>query len=383
MSLNKEAVADALAAVLATIPSEPLLAFVDTGTAEAEHNLVRTLREQMSLSLFDGYTQVFGGGGCTASFEALAQWLVRRAVETEPRVAVDDVDRYVGSTTIPSQYVVAVSGVAPTGVVDLGLGLKLLPWSELPETLQKKMVVPHLGGGLNGYPSSALVWAVDAPVSHTKPGMTQQVGLPDLALMHDALACISATVPTSVAALCAWLETPAWVPRFSSWMMWPSSEGHLDRHVLTMTETSRAIELLLALRRLGRRPVARLRLILQRIGLSMRRRNLADAALDLGVALELIFLSDLGPERGETTFRLRLRAARFLERELHERRKIFALVGAIYKMRSSAAHDGAVPSEVDGRSASEILNEGTAIAARATRMMVLNGVPDWTQVQLG
>jgi len=115
----------------------------------------------------------------------------------------------------------------------------------------------------------------------------------------------------------------------------------------------------------------------------MRRQLPVDAAIDLGIALEALFLSDMDEERGEPTFRLKIRAARYLGSAKAERDGLFALVGDLYGARSSAVHTGHVSDQLRGRPIRDVLAEGYSVAARAIRRMILEGPPDWGQVMLG
>lgn len=114
----------------------------------------------------------------------------------------------------------------------------------------------------------------------------------------------------------------------------------------------------------------------------MRRLSNVDSAIDLGIALEALFLSDLPDDRGELTFRLRLRVARYLEQNSKKREALFRLVGDLYSLRSTAVHTGRSPSDIRGRATSDLLEEGFRLTADAIRRHVVEGPPDWNNVQL-
>ncbi len=82
------------------------------------------------------------------------------------------------------------------------------------------------------------------------------------------------------------------------------------------------------------------RLPMQRLSLAMRRLTNVDSAIDLGIALESIFLNDLQDDRGELTFRLRIRVTRWMEDDVSKRPNLYQLVGDLYTLRSRAAHSG-------------------------------------------
>lgn len=61
--------------------------------------------------------------------------------------------------------------------------------------------------------------------------------------------------------------------------------------------------------------------------------------LEYAIALEAIYLND-NSNHAELTYRLRLRAARFLKENYEDRDKLFKLIGDLYIFRSTVAHGG-------------------------------------------
>lgn len=108
----------------------------------------------------------------------------------------------------------------------------------------------------------------------------------------------------------------------------------------------------------------------------------ADAAIDLGIALEVLYLGGTGSEGlGELTFRLRIRAARFLGTDEADKKRLFNLVGDLYRLRSKAVHEGKLaPDKPGGRSTKEMLSEGYAIAAETVRRFITDQEPNWDKV---
>jgi hypothetical protein len=123
-----------------------------------------------------------------------------------------------------------------------------------------------------------------------------------------------------------------------------------------------------------------LRVPMQRLNSAMRRSSPVDSAIDLGIVLESIFLRD---GEGGLTFRLRVRAARWLGSTPEERKRLSATVGDLYKVRSKAVHEGRVPDTIHHRETSELLEEGYALTARALVALISKGSPDWDAVTYG
>jgi hypothetical protein len=104
---------------------------------------------------------------------------------------------------------------------------------------------------------------------------------------------------------------------------------------------------------------------------------LVDAAIDLGVAIDSLFLSERAADRGEQTLTLRLRAARFLGHDPQSRRDLAKLFGTLYRVRSSAVHSGVIDPVIEHQATQALLARGYELTAWAIRKIILEGEPDW------
>jgi hypothetical protein len=119
---------------------------------------------------------------------------------------------------------------------------------------------------------------------------------------------------------------------------------------------------------------------LKRLNASLRRKELVDSAIDLGIAIDALFLAEREPDRGELTFTLRLRAARFLEATEAGRREISRFFSTLYKLRSSAVHAGEISDSVDKVPARQLVQRGQELTATALQRMIVDGPPDWQKL---
>ncbi len=90
--------------------------------------------------------------------------------------------------------------------------------------------------------------------------------------------------------------------------------------------------------------------------------------LEYAIALEAIYLSDSSTERNELTYRLRLRAARFLEESYKDRDKLFQLIGNLYSLRSRIAHGEDISSSKkpkDKEKLQQVLNEAPGVLTKS------------------
>jgi hypothetical protein len=125
------------------------------------------------------------------------------------------------------------------------------------------------------------------------------------------------------------------------------------------------------LREKNRGPILR---ATDRLRRSRSHRSAVDQAIDLGIALEMIFLHD---QSGTTELRYRaaVRAARFLGKDGVGRRRMFDSIKAAYDARSKAVHTG----ELTDKSLIDNLPVADQICAEAIRCVIDHGgfPADW------
>lgn len=364
-----------------------LLHYAEKEPAKSDPTLMRLvslLRAEPELEPFDGYMQVVASSASRVEHSTLAGWLLKRAQAVGSQQAVLDLERYLSSDRLPFTYIFAIAGIKLPGSCSLGSGIELVPWDSLPESSKKHVIFerfimrwPIL------LPSVALLRSVDVPKLHVREADFKVHGfnLPDEEL-QDALLCSGLIGPVAPYLLASWLEPPDWVPVDSSSYRLPFPEGFPRTREWPPGGCERACLLIAAFKTLPQTRKARLRLAMQRLNSAMRRLSQVDAAIDLGIVFEILFLQDTSSDRTELTYRLRVRAARYLETYPQERRRVFALLNDLYRVRSAAVHGGHVPEKLNGVSVQDLLDQGFGIAAAALGRLISGGDPDWLQVTL-
>jgi hypothetical protein len=122
-----------------------------------------------------------------------------------------------------------------------------------------------------------------------------------------------------------------------------------------------------------------LRIALDRLSQAVRRNNIIDKAIDLGIALEAMLLHGIGKnDRGELKFRQAIRGAAFLGGPKTERLQTLTLLKDAYDLRSTAVHTGALEKGKRGQTADKILEDAARICAGIARKLIGRGsFPDW------
>lgn len=316
-----------------------------------------------------------------------AHWLASRASGVGAGQACSDLERFLGAKPFPYTVRVALSGVFTDHDVQFGQGLWLRhsPREHLPEALQ-----PHgFLRSLMHLPTAALVehrlQAIRRKTEADEKGPFIKVELE----ADDILLCLSlvrvSAMPFLVGIAC---EPAQWVP-LSGYLNFPrtlESGGRQTR--LWKEHTELAHDTYQRFRAFSAKTKDRLRLPMRRLNTSMRRRDDADAAIDLGIALEALFLGTAA--ESDKRYQAAIRCAFLLGRDAETRHRAYRLAGELYHLRNRAIHRGALhPDDLTkgfgDRPVRQVLQEGGQLVAEALRYFIASGgeEPNWDALVLG
>jgi hypothetical protein len=153
----------------------------------------------------------------------------------------------------------------------------------------------------------------------------------------------------------------------------------------TETTLESAGGLLTAYRRVAKDDQGRITLALQRLIRSRSQNNPGNRAIDLAIALEVLFMN---VDRDEHSYKISMRLAKLLGGELAVRRTAFGETRKLYDLRSNMVHSGRAKNDwsVDGvqRSAYDLVEAGDVRSAEAIRkFLALGRIPDdWRDIEL-
>ena len=349
--------------------------------------LVESLGSESGLNLFRGEMQVYPLGARRVDLHYLTRWLVARSRAVGAGQAITDLERYVDSDELPGLAVRAIAGVRVSERHDLGLGIDLLPWDALPASPQADSLTENRARTSFHFPTAALGKRITLPRRHAPLGETQ-VLMAEMEQrvdgvqqeLSDALLCMALVGPTPCYGVAHWQQYDDWVPIPWAGLSYEMPSGSGPDLAWAAEDCAKASELLRRFMSLKASQRDHLRLPMSRLADAMRRRSIVDCAIDLGIALEALFLRDLDSDRGELSFRLRVRAARLLAADPPSRISLSGLVGGLYALRSTAVHTGRLPLRHKGRETRDALKEGFKVAADAITYVIVNGDPNWDDV---
>jgi hypothetical protein len=353
----------------------------DAGYAAAKAPLVAQLASEKELEVFNGLMIVFRNSSRRASYEDLADWLAERAATVGEENAVDRLEQYLRDAKFEYKVFAAIAGVEVEEETRFASDVVLSGSEALPQ-----YVLEHNPLSVSDWhrrPTAALTQTRFQTRMHVPSG--DEEFLKGAAIqaanepIDDALMCITVVGSYAPVIVGLWYDAPDAPVR--------SGFGELPRSLeigwpakLPKADASAAADLYTVFASLGRKQRERLRVPMRRLNAARRRRDPVDSAIDLGIALEAVF-GDTQP--AEHTFKVRVRAARYLGDSSADRERIYELAGTLYDLRSLAVHTGTLISKrTKGLDIGKTLTEGHQLVADVIKKLIHGPDVDWRSTVL-
>ena len=118
-------------------------------------------------------------------------------------------------------------------------------------------------------------------------------------------------------------------------------------------------------------------------------RDRADKIIDLGIAFESLYLSDIEPPRTELSFRLRFHASWYLGKDKEDRKALMNEFQKIYNWRSSIVHTGKLPKKkkkipFTPKEVEKFIERSQDLCQQSIMKVLEDGqFPDWKSLILG
>jgi hypothetical protein len=304
-------------------------------------------------------------------------------------------EEFLGQEARDGRIVLLISSVFVTVPIPVAGGITLIPLDALhSRTLDSYPRTAKLVGRHRQAHTAALV------VGHTiRPAFipeTQRVDADafsgQLTQLDDARRCLCFFGPSTPVHVADWWEPAddAFNLEGESWFG-PNVEllGYEHSHVMTGEELHKYRDYFARFSALPEHNKRVLRVAIDRVNRALRRHWSVDAAIELGIALEAFFLSDV--EQSELTYRLQVRCAWWLGETPEERTQLMEWARVLYKCRSEAVHTGYLAEKLQekwaksfrGLDTRKFIHEGCARVLRAIALALERGMPDWSALVVG
>ncbi|HZX14012.1 MAG TPA: hypothetical protein VFF49_06400 [Thermodesulfobacteriota bacterium] len=395
--MNTESLEEKLQKAVSTVQSEkengketdPLKAWLSSREPQVNPDallaLVEELKAQPGLSIFDGKMQVLENSRHRIDYGSLGNWLVFRALQVGTIKAIQDLERYLNNSEFEYHQILALSGITVKDQLQLANGIKLVPFSSIPNSILKVELSNLIIYGLHVIPRSALIRTLQHPRIHLDSEDESSKNTYNWRReFEDARLCLTLIGPSYSVGLGSWHTLADWVPcRIPGWSaasMTLNVVGSIGGpRLIDSTEYDRALKIHEHFINLDSTCQQQLRVALSRLNSALILSSRVDSAINLRTAMESIFLNDIGGDSGELSFRLRLRAARLLDQRIEKRKELFKFFGELYDLCSGAVHNGYIPKKYQKKE-QEILEKGYKQVAKAIELIINNRGIDWNSI---
>jgi hypothetical protein len=339
-----------------------------------------------------------GRGAGTLSPVQIGNALVDRALSRGAHAAVDDLYAFLSTDCNQSIEVALLRGIEVTETVELFNGVFIAPLDRVPSsTLQSYLATVVQQAGMTRHiavemtefrkPGCALFKVFEA-----RPKFFDDLSnLPDPAsdehrLIEIVTALLTLAGPCSPAIFKSYIELrdEELLKEQTGWM-WsvPQEETRVSSNIAVSVEQIR--ELVPTIRRfleLSTTTREALSIPLLRLNEAVRRQQSVSRAVDLGIALESLLLT----ESSNNTLLFSVRGAWLLGKDVKDRAQIMKRLKRLYKHRSEAVHSGKLSTKnpADGELIEKELKDGLIFCAAAIKRIIdLGGLPEWDSVLIG
>ena len=296
----------------------------------------------------------------------------------------------------PESYT-PIAGVAVAAAANLGNNIDLIPWADVPDGYHKMLFQPDFSTSITlmqAMPNSALrtnfaeCQVLFSSYDDAKAAIEvshNQVQAVNVAI-QDIVRCMTILAKRPVTAIGSWPQFDQAIANSACIAPYSYAETLFDNSIRFASFNPVPLDGE-AIKRLVQlfddfKPSEKhvMRIALDRLNQALCRQNNADAAIDLGIALEVMLLHDLRDNyQGELKYRSSIRGAMFLGGTNPNRRKtIFELLKEAYDLRSRAVHSGVFKGSKKGPLPEQTLRRATGTCARIAKKLIERGsFPEW------
>lgn len=161
------------------------------------------------------------------------------------------------------------------------------------------------------------------------------------------------------------------------------SNPHGPVHDVDHLDLSEAVRLVDGLNAMSTKQGERFRRAVRRLTSAKTTSSLENAAIDLGIALEMLLLSDIQKGEHQLSNHFRMRGAWLLGKTWEERGEIATTLRTIYDNRSKVAHGGEISTTGDNTALRNQRASHEQMASRIFQRIALDGFPNWNDLVLG
>jgi hypothetical protein len=367
---------------------------------EIKKQFVEYLKENPELEIFNGTMMQFANAAHRIEIDDLWRWLLRKAVNFGVEVAVDKLEEYCALDRVPGYSILVINGLEVNSALDLSDGISLIPIADLPLSLNKKWLLNKERKSVctmislfrEEHSKAALILKTfgSKPIKSNGIETVPCANETMFSKLEDACFCLTLLEKCSPTPFIFWWEPEEWTPCLPIINGSSNSfkeDDFINRSLFKLTDSKlcqRAQKIHQLFSGLSDKAKLQLRVPLERLNFAKRKSRPVNAAIDLGMAFEALFLQESSPS-AQLSLALRLRAAWLLGENGQDRKSKFDLFKWFYTCRSIAVHSGQLDQKIKGIpiNTDVVIKGSIQEAARAIEIiMQRGGYPDWDSLVL-
>ena len=376
------------------------LAGQDWDTIHVPEELRVVLSELASVKEIVGKNLNLGVMNSTFQVDVIAQALVSKALDNGVKFAVDSLFEFLDQNYNPCVEVILLRGIKVSGTFELFDSVFISRPEDVPSETLKRFIKefpeksrPH------GYMSPTSPVDYTAPVglpdsvlfrlSKVRPKFlqvmdlkSQKFDIEDIMFLTKVSELLSVVFPKIPINRRGYLELQegAFLQGFTprNYMAAYREAGSGACYNAGIEELELLRKLLSAYFDLSANLRKKFEVPIHRLNEAIRHDSPVDQAIDLGIALESLLLSDQG-DKVQLALQFRLRGAWLLGRDVKTRQDIYRRLRDLYNYRSSAVHSG----RLDNSATQEKLVAGFQLCADAIKALIFAKSVNWDDIVLG
>lgn len=359
-------------------------------------------------ALRNGWLVQRGGGTVPVQDHMLTHAFIRRAIDGQ---AVDSIvaeaHAFAASRTGVVESYTPLAGITVTKTVNLGDNIDLIPWADVPASQQKKafgsdpaylgrnLLTLTLSPGLRAAANSAIrvrsaeyqVLFESKEAARAKWEGSEHDPTTSTRRVQDVVRCLTAQSGSTAVAIGNWSQFDKKIANDICGVGYSTGSTLFDPATYIAYSSPVALDgdslasLFRCFEKFNRSEKNVMRIALDRLSQALRRNNLTDKAIDLGIALEVMLLHGIGTnDRGELRFRSSIRGTTFLGGTRTERLKTLKILKDSYDLRSKAVHSGTLDVRDNGPELQKKLDDAANVCASIARKLIDRGsFPNWEE----
>lgn len=353
--------------------------------------LVQELDKEAELAVFAGGAIASKSGvAAHLTLDGLAHWLLAQARKYDSETTVRRLVEFLSGEYRDTLQILALAGITVEEKLDVTQDISLIPFSSLPRSYVSDYFSSSrdTAGIARPLPPTAALVMEHADSIQLFPDYQQPHGrftedelLTD-ELLSETARCLTLVGPSSPTPVVHWFQAsnPERVPvgaDLSSGSRYFAGEISPSTTVMRSSgeDIRELVERYLALEASLKKKLA---VPVQRLNRALKRQDVVDRAIELGVALEALLVEDRDHD-APISYLLRIRGAWLAGGTLEERKENYKLLRDNYGLRSRAVHSGTISEQ----GADETLRNGSTLCANLIRRVIQQGhVPKWDDLIL-